>query len=78
MKIVFIVGLSEGVFPSYMSLRSNDLREEMRTFYVALTRAKKNLYLSYYKYEEYYNRCNKLSRFIENMDKMYIEYNHLI
>ena len=75
---VFIVGLSEGVFPSYMSLRSNDLREEMRTFYVALTRAKKNLYLSYYKYEDYYNRCNKISRFIENMDKMYIEYNHLI
>ena len=74
-ETVFIVGLSEGVFPSYMSLRFNELNEEMRTFYVALTRAKKNLYLSYYKYEEY-SKYNKISRFIEFIDKMYIENNH--
>ena len=45
---VFVAGCNERVFPSYMSLKSQNLSEEMRLFYVAITRAKEKLYLSYH------------------------------
>ena len=45
---VFVAGCNEKVFPSYMSLKSQNLSEEMRLFYVAMTRAKEKLYLSYH------------------------------
>jgi len=45
---VFIVGLEENLFPSQLSLNSrSELEEERRLFYVAVTRAEKNLHLSY-------------------------------
>ncbi len=45
---VFIINLSTGAFPSERSLREeNGLEEERRLFYVAVTRAKKFLYLTY-------------------------------
>lgn len=44
--VVFLAGLQEGQFPSYFSLKSGDLQEERRTFYVAMTRAKARLFLS--------------------------------
>lgn len=69
---VFICGLQEGVFPSYMALKSNNMEEEMRTFYVALTRAKKHLYLTYHQYEDY-GRENKISGFINYINKEYID-----
>ncbi|MGG7057433.1 3'-5' exonuclease [Clostridium nigeriense] len=69
---VFICGLQEGVFPSYMAIKSNNLEEEMRTFYVALTRAKKHLYLTYHLYEDY-GRENKRSKFIAHINKEYID-----
>ncbi|MGB9878951.1 MAG: 3'-5' exonuclease, partial [Candidatus Pelagibacter ubique] len=47
-NIVFIVGLEEGLFPHFRSLLSDgDIEEERRLLYVAMTRAKENLYLSY-------------------------------
>ena len=70
--IVFICGLQEGVFPSYMALKSNNLEEEMRTFYVALTRAKKHLYLTCHEYEDY-GRENRISGFINNINKEYMD-----
>ncbi len=45
---VFVAGCNEKVFPSYMSLKAQNLSEEMRLFYVAITRAKEKLYLSYH------------------------------
>ena len=69
---VFICGLQEGVFPSYMAIKSNNLEEEMRTFYVALTRAKKRLYLTYHLYEDY-GRENKRSKFITYINEEYID-----
>jgi DNA helicase II / ATP-dependent DNA helicase PcrA len=47
-RVVFIVVLEEGIFPSEQSLLSpSDLEEERRVCYVAVTRAKERLYLSY-------------------------------
>lgn len=46
---VFIAGASEGEFPSYFAVKDNDpqkIEEERRLFYVALTRAKKRLFIS--------------------------------
>ncbi len=47
-KVVFIVGLEEGIFPISRSFNSNaELEEERRLMYVALTRAEEKLYLSH-------------------------------
>ena len=43
---VFVCGLSEGLFPSKRSIGPDDIEEERRLAYVALTRAKRSLYLS--------------------------------
>ena len=64
---VFVVGLEENLFPSMMALDSReDLEEERRLFYVAITRAKDKLTLTYaatrYKYGNL-NYCEP-SRFI--------------
>jgi DNA helicase II / ATP-dependent DNA helicase PcrA len=45
-ETVFISGAQQNTFPSYMSIRTNNLEEEKRTFYVALTRAKQRLYIT--------------------------------
>lgn len=75
---VYIVGLEENLFPSQMSLSSRpDLEEERRLFYVALTRAKKEVTLSYA--SSRYRWGNLIycepSRFIEEIDEQYLEYN---
>ncbi|MDR2352590.1 MAG: ATP-binding domain-containing protein, partial [Deltaproteobacteria bacterium] len=45
-KSVFILGLSEGIFPSRRVSSPEEMEEERRLFYVAITRAKRRLYLS--------------------------------
>ena len=44
---VFLVGMMEGVFPSFLSIREGNEEEEKRLFYVAITRPKKSLVISY-------------------------------
>jgi superfamily I DNA/RNA helicase len=46
-KYVFIVGLEEGNYPCDRNIDVEELEEERRIFYVALTRAKINCFLSY-------------------------------
>jgi DNA helicase-2/ATP-dependent DNA helicase PcrA len=49
-KVVFLIWLADGMFPNGKILEADDnkmLEEERRLFYVALTRAKDQLYLSY-------------------------------
>lgn len=47
-KVVFVIGLEEGIFPISRALYStNELEEERRLMYVALTRAEERLYLSH-------------------------------
>ncbi|MBM73792.1 MAG: hypothetical protein CMK59_00210 [Proteobacteria bacterium] len=58
--IVFLVGLNEGVFPHFRSLeREEDVAEERRLFYVAMTRAMKHLVLSYSLTSERWDGNNK-------------------
>ncbi|MBT1247075.1 ATPase AAA [Thermosipho sp. 1223] len=44
-KVVFILSVNPGDFPHIMSLRENNIDEEERLFYVAITRAKDHLYI---------------------------------
>lgn len=74
---VFVVGLEENLFPSQLSLNSRtDLEEERRLFYVALTRAKNNLTLSYANSRFKWGQLNycEPSRFLEEIDKQYLEF----
>lgn len=76
-KNVYVVGLEEKLFPSEMSSFSpKDLEEERRLFYVALTRAEKELVLSYaiqrYKWGQLYD-CTP-SRFIRDINPIYIDF----
>ncbi|MEM9823722.1 MAG: UvrD-helicase domain-containing protein, partial [Bacteroidota bacterium] len=69
-KSVFVVGLEEKLFPSFMSMESeDDINEERRLFYVAITRAERMLTLSFangrYKFGQM--RYNKPSRFLEEI-----------
>jgi DNA helicase-2/ATP-dependent DNA helicase PcrA len=73
---VFIVGMEENLFPSQMSLNAReDLEEERRLFYVALTRAEKRAILSYansrFKWGQF-TYCEP-SRFIEEIDEKFLE-----
>jgi len=67
---VFVVGLEETLFPSGMSINTREeLEEERRLFYVAVTRAKKHLWLSYANSRYRFGQLvqNDPSRFIEEM-----------
>ena len=69
---VFIAGLEEGVFPSARSVMEEDrLEEERRLCYVAITRARENLYISYATQRMLYNQLNMnaVSRFIDEIPK---------
>ncbi len=69
---VFVVGLEENLFPSYMSLTTPDqVDEERRLFYVAITRAEKYLTLSYAnsRYQYGQMRFNDPSRFLEEISE---------
>ncbi|HCN84358.1 MAG TPA: ATP-dependent DNA helicase [Sphingobacteriaceae bacterium] len=73
---VFVVGLEENLFPSQMSLGSReDLEEERRLFYVAITRAKNSLALHYATSRYRWGTLTSCepSRFIDEIDPKYIE-----
>ena len=68
---VFLSGVQENIFPSYQSIKANDFKEEERVFYVAITRAKKKLYLTYSKHRG--GRLQNESRFIRYIPEKYID-----
>ena len=74
-EYVYVVGLEENLFPSAMSMNTrNELEEERRLFYVALTRAEKQAYLTYalsrYRWGKLVD--SEPSRFIEEIDEQYL------
>ena len=71
---VYIVGMEENLFPSAMNLNSrNELEEERRLFYVALTRAEKKVFLSYVLSRYRWGKLidSEKSRFIDEIDSQY-------
>ena len=74
---VYIVGMEEDLFPLAKSIQSRDeLEEERRLFYVALTRAEKQAYLTYAERRYRFGNLSDTepSRFIEEIDKRYLHY----
>lgn len=70
-KSVFVVGLEEGLFPSFMAKSTpQGMDEERRLFYVAITRAMEHLTLTYAgsRYQFGSMRYNEPSRFLEEID----------
>jgi DNA helicase-2/ATP-dependent DNA helicase PcrA len=68
---VFVVGVEENVLPHFNSLmETKAIEEERRTFYVAITRARKRLYISFSmtRFSKGVVRFNEPSRFIFEMD----------
>ncbi|HRG18475.1 MAG TPA: 3'-5' exonuclease [Flavobacterium lutivivi] len=74
---VFVVGMEEDLFPSAMSLNTrSELEEERRLFYVALTRAEHQVYLTYAQSRYRWGKLtdSEPSRFIEEIKDEYLEY----
>lgn len=75
-KSVFVVGLEENLFPSFMALSTPDqIEEERRLFYVAITRAEQYLTLTYAnsRYQYGQMRFNDPSRFLDEISDDNIE-----
>lgn len=83
-NVVFVIWLSDGMFPSHRSVENADgLEEERRLFYVAVTRAKDMLYLTYprmrlgkgggYSYSGYGDAFQVPSRFLEEVSPRLLE-----
>ena len=75
---VFLVGMEEGIFPHFNSIKEGTneaIEEERRLCYVAITRAKKELTITTAESRMLFGNTsrNMPSRFIEEIDKEYID-----
>jgi DNA helicase II / ATP-dependent DNA helicase PcrA len=74
--VVFVAGLEETLFPNALSINTREeLEEERRLFYVAITRAKKKLWISYANTRYRFGSLvqNEPSRFIEEMPENFLD-----
>lgn len=71
---VFAVGLNEAVFPSRKTLTAESMEEERRLFFVAVTRAEKELFITESQGRNLDGSFKYPSRFIFNIDKEYLDY----
>ena len=74
---VFVAGLMENEFPSYPAIINKTIPEDSRLFYVAITRAKKEMFLSYH-VNGFTKKEGKpfkysMSRFINGISEKYIQ-----
>jgi DNA helicase-2/ATP-dependent DNA helicase PcrA len=76
-KNIFIPGLEDGIFPSSKSMEEGGLEEERRLFYVAITRAKERVFMSYAKsrfvFGSYQNSI--ISRFLSELPEEICQFN---
>lgn len=72
---VFVVGMEEQLFPSFLASSRAEMEEERRLFYVAVTRAEKQVTLSYAqtRFNNGQRTGGEVSRFVEEIDERYIE-----
>ena len=74
--VVFVGGLEETLFPNAMSINTREeLEEERRLFYVAITRAKHRLWLSYANARYRFGQLqqNDASRFLQEISENYVD-----
>ncbi|MGE5313360.1 MAG: ATP-dependent helicase [Acidobacteriota bacterium] len=74
--VVFVTGMEEGLFPLYQTTPdANELEEERRLFYVAVTRSMRRLFLSHARIRYRFGDVTYpvLSRFVEEVDQALIE-----
>jgi len=74
--VVFLVGMEEGIFPSYRSIgEEKELEEERRLCYVGITRAKHNLYMTCARQRTVFGSTsyNGVSRFVEEIPSNMLE-----
>ncbi len=77
---IYIVGMEEDLFPSAMSTNTRDeLEEERRLFYVALTRAEKRATITFSESRYRWGKLNfsDPSRFISEVDEQFLEFNYV-
>ena len=75
---VFVIGMEEGIFPHYNSINEGTMaaiEEERRLCYVAITRAKKNLWMLNAKRRMLFGntQMNMPSRFMDEIDSKYLD-----
>ena len=73
---VFVVGCEEGIFPGIKAIgEADEMEEERRLCYVAITRAKKHLFLSCARQRMLFGRttANRVSRFIDEIPEEHLE-----
>jgi DNA helicase-2/ATP-dependent DNA helicase PcrA len=66
---VFLIGMEDGVFPHSRSIEAGDIEEERRLFYVGVTRARRELYLTHARTRAMYGgrEWNVPSRFLSEV-----------
>ena len=74
-KYVFIVGMEEKIFPSESALLAGELEDERRLFYVAMTRAKEKLFISYVTNRVLFGSAiiSTKSRFLDEINPEFVE-----
>ena len=72
---VFLIGLEQGLFPSHMAVQEGRLEEERRLAYVGITRARRQLYLSYATQRMLYNQMqrNAVSQFLSEIPRRLLD-----
>lgn len=76
---IFIIGLEEELFPSQMATEVQEVEEERRLLYVAMTRAKQTCSMSYAKSRTMYGNGSAFrnpSRFLKDIDAKYLRRSH--
>ena len=77
-NVVFVIGCEQGIIPSFTAYESEQVEEERRIMYVAMTRAKKLCFISRAKYRVNRNGGmteTKLSQFVYEIPEDLIEWN---
>ena len=66
-KVVFLIGLEDGILPSTYQNQISEIEEERRLFFVSITRAMDYLFVSYVKKDQFGNH-KKMSRFLKELN----------
>jgi len=67
---VFLAGMQEGTFPGFQAEKSGCMDEEARLFYVAITRTRRQLFLSWT--QQQYGYYRHMSRFLRTIPREYV------